>query len=93
MKTMTIRKIPDDVSARIADMARMGQVSINTQVVMLLRDAVFPGGLGKNGRKRDLSSLRGGWTPSEYQDFNHAIEEGCEQVFDFDNQRGTDPRN
>ena len=77
MKTITIRNIPDEVSAFLAGRAATSGRSVNATVVSLLSKAV---GLEPSSRKRrDLSWLSGTWAEEEADRFDSAVAE-CRRI-------------
>ena len=77
MKTMTIRNLPDDVSAYIAKAATADGRSVNAQVVLMLNQSA--GLAPRPKRKRDLSWLNGSWSEAEYSRFEKTTAE-CRRV-------------
>lgn len=70
MKTMTIRNLPDAVSAYIAKAATADGRSVNAQVVLMLNQSA--GIASRPKRKRDLSWLNGTWSEAEFSQFEKA---------------------
>ena len=77
MKTLTVRNIPDDVSALLQANARSAGASMNSTVVRILSDGVRP----RNRRRalNDFSKYCGGWSQEEFDSFEAAVAE-CERV-------------
>jgi len=69
MKTMTIRNIPNDVSAGILDASASRHVSMNAAVIALLAQGL---GLGQSQKKNDFSAFCGGWSEKEHAAFERA---------------------
>lgn len=78
MKTMTIRNIPDDVAASLANRAKADRRSINATVVGVLTEAFAP--FSKPAPKADFSEFCGVWSKEEADFFDNAIEESFEQI-------------
>ncbi len=77
MKTMTLRNLPDEVSAYLSGRAATEGKSINATAVSLLSRAA---GLDPHQRKRrDLSWLAGSWTAAEARRFDSVVAE-CRKV-------------
>ena len=77
MKTMTLRNLPDEVSAYRSGRAATEGKSINATAVSLLSRAA---GLDPHQRKRrDLSWLAGSWTAAEARRFDSVVAE-CRKV-------------
>lgn len=77
MKTMTIRKIPDEVAEFLASKASGEGCSINTVTVSLLSEAA---GLSTPaGKRRDLSWLAGTWSAKDEREFNTAVSK-CRRI-------------
>ena len=77
MKTLTVRNIPDDVTALLKENARTTGASMNSTVVRILADGVRP-------RKRrrpinDFSKYCGGWSQNDFDAFEAAVAE-CEKI-------------
>ncbi len=77
MKTLTVRNIPDDVTALLKENARTTGASMNSTVVRILADGVRP-------RKRqrpisDFSKYCGGWSQKDFDAFEAAVAE-CEKI-------------
>ena len=77
MKTLTVRNIPDDVTALLKENARTTGASMNSTVVRILADGVRP-------RKRrrpinDFSKYCGGWSQKDFDAFETAVAE-CEKI-------------
>jgi len=69
MKTMTIRNIPNDVSAGILDASASRHISMNAAVIALLAQGL---GLGLSQKKNDFSAFCGGWSAKEHAAFEKA---------------------
>ena len=71
MKTMTIRKIPDEVAEFLAHKAGDNGCSINSAAVSILSSAA---GLDRPAnRRRDLSWFTGTWSAQDEKEFNAAV--------------------
>ena len=71
MKTLTVRNIPDDVTALLQANARSAGTSMNSTVVRILAEGVRP-----HKRRRplnDFSKYCGGWTQEEFDKFEVAV--------------------
>lgn len=77
MKTMTIRKIPDEVARFLATKAAGEGCSINTITVSLLSEAA--GFANPAPRRRDLSWLAGTWSAKDERDFSAAVSK-CRRI-------------
>ncbi len=71
MKTMTIRKIPDEVARFLATKAAGEGCSINAATVSVLSEAA--GFANPAPRRRDLSWLAGTWSAKDEGDFKAAV--------------------
>lgn len=71
MKTMTIRKIPDEVARFLTAKAAGKGCSINAVTVSVLSEAA--GIANKTSKRRDLSWIAGTWSAKDEQDFNDAV--------------------
>lgn len=77
MKTMTIRKIPDEVAKFLASKASGEGCSINTVTVSLLCEAA--GVSAPAPKRRDLSWLAGTWSTKDEREFNAATS-SCRRI-------------
>ncbi|MBR0056885.1 MAG: Arc family DNA-binding protein [Kiritimatiellae bacterium] len=79
MKTMTIRNIPDDVAAGLAERARESGRSMNATAVAALSDS-FGKSAHKPRKYADFSQFVGTMTDEEYERITKIIEESHEQI-------------
>lgn len=70
MSQLTVRNIPDAVSARLRLLAAQSGMSLNRTVVRILEAAT--GGRPPEGRRRDLSAVGGRWTAQDAAAFERA---------------------
>jgi len=77
MKTMTIRNIPDEVAVGLKGIADKSNASMNTTVVRLIADGVFPH--SKKRTVNDFSKYCGGWSQGEFDEFEAAVAD-CERI-------------
>ena len=77
MKTLTVRNVPDDVTALIQANARDAGASVNSTVVRILADGVRP--RKQRHPLNDFSKYCGGWSQDEFDRFETAVAE-CEKV-------------
>jgi hypothetical protein len=73
MKTMTLRKIDDDLAGELQRIAEQNDISMNTAVIHLLRAKV---GLAKprfHELHHDLDHLAGTWTKEDAEAFDEAV--------------------
>ena len=71
MKTMTLRNIPDEVTAFIANRADADGRSFNATTLAILAEAtVAP---AKHAKRRDLSWLCGEWSNDERKQFDRTV--------------------
>ena len=81
MKTMTIRNIPDDVAASLADRANADRRSINATVLDILCTVSMPeSGKGKEKTYADFSEFCGIMSSEEADAVEKEIEECFEQI-------------
>ena len=85
MKTMTIRNIPDDVAAGLAERARENGRSMNATVVAALSDS-FGKSANKPKKYADFSQFVGNWTDEEADRITKIITESHE-MFLFDENK------
>ena len=85
MKTMTIRNIPDDVAAGLAERARENGRSMNATVVAALSDS-FGKSANKPKKYADFSQFVGNWTDEEADRITKIIKESHE-MFLFDENK------
>ena len=69
MKTMTIRNIPDEVTAGILDASETRHLSMNAAVISLIAHGL---GIGPSQKKNDFSAFCGGWSAKEHAAFEKA---------------------
>jgi plasmid stability protein len=77
MKTLTVRNIPDDVTALLQANARSAGASMNSTVVRILAEGVRP--RKKRRQLNDFSKYCGGWSQEEFDKFEAAVSE-CEKI-------------
>lgn len=77
MKTMTIRKIPDEVAKFLASKAAGDGCSINTVTVSLLCKAA--GVSTPAPKRRDLSWLAGTWSAKDARELEAAVSK-CRRI-------------
>lgn len=70
MTQLTVRNIPNEVSARLRLLAEQSGTSLNRTVVRILEAAT--GGRPPGGRRRDLSAVGGRWSAQEEEAFERA---------------------
>ena len=58
MTALTIKNIPDDLYNKIKTQAEQHHRSINSEVIVCLRDSVFPRKISPETRLADIRSLR-----------------------------------
>ena len=58
MTALTIKNIPDDLYNKIKTQAEQHHRSINSEVIVCLRDSVFPRKISPEKRLADIRSLR-----------------------------------
>jgi hypothetical protein len=79
IKTLTIRKLPEEVADAVHKRAEEGGMSFSKALISLLQERLRSG-VPKKKKKRDLSYMRT-WTQKEYDDF----------MADLADQRKIDP--
>ncbi len=80
MKTMTIRNIPDDVAASLAEHAKADRRSVNATVVDILCSFSLPDTGREKKKYADFSEFCGIMTPEEADAVEKEIEECFEQI-------------
>jgi plasmid stability protein len=85
MKSRTIRNIPDDVAAGLAERARESGRSMNATVVAALSDS-FGKSANKPKKYADFSQFVGNWTDEEADRITKIIKESHER-FLFDENK------
>lgn len=75
MRTITIRKMPRDLEARIEEEARKDGTSMASTVIRLLMAATGLHGPRRAGPHDDLDHLAGTWGEAEAAEFDHAVED------------------
>ena len=71
MKNMTLRNIPEELSKALEEEKRRRGQSLNKTAIDLMRQS-----LGLNGSRRrsnGLGQLAGGWSQSEFEEFEKAV--------------------
>ena len=79
MKTMTIRNIPDDVAAALANRAKENRRSVNATVVDILCNFSQPD-VGTKKKYADFSEFCGLWSKEKADAIEREIEECFEQI-------------
>lgn len=77
MKTLTVRNIPDDVTALLKASASTSGTSMNSTVVRVLSESVRP--RRQSRPLNDFSKYCGGWSQKEFDEFEAAVAE-CESM-------------
>ena len=77
MKTLTVRNVPDDVTALLQANARSAGTSMNTAVVRILAEGVRP--RKQRHPLNDFSKYCGGWSQEEFDKFEAVVSE-CEKI-------------
>ena len=85
MKTMTIRNIPDDVAAGLANRARESGRSMNATALAALVE-VFGDSPRKTRKYADFSEFVGTMSDAEYKRVAKEIEETFERVDEDENK-------
>lgn len=70
MRHLTIRNIPDEVSAALEREKARRRESLNQTVIELLRDGL---GVSRGERRNGLAALAGTWTEDEHARFEQAM--------------------
>ena len=77
MKSFTIHKLDDETGARLEELARREQASINKTAKKLLRKALGVGDSSVADRRKNFEKFLGTWTEEEAAEFEEAV-----RVFD-----------
>ncbi len=77
MTTLTIRNIPDDITARLEASAKSSGASMNETVLRILAEAVQP--MEREKPLNDFSRFCGGWSQEEFEAFE-AVVADCEKI-------------
>jgi plasmid stability protein len=70
MRHLTIRNIPEEVSAALEREKVRRQESLNQTIIELLRDSL---GVTRGERRNGLAALAGTWTEEEHARFEQAV--------------------
>ena len=78
MPALTIKNIPDDLYNELKVVAEQHHRSINSEVIMCLKRALFPQKVPSKDRLTEIRALRSQITPNAFTDeeIEHAINEG-----------------
>ncbi len=78
MPALTIKNIPDDLYHELKHVAEQHHRSINSEVIMCLKNTLFPKQITPENRLNSIQSLRAQITPNiiTAEDIDSAIDEG-----------------
>ena len=71
MKTMTIRKVPAELSAALEAEKRRRGLSLNRTVLLLMQEAL--GVSTGRSRSNGLCRLAGSWSEDDFRNFEQAV--------------------
>ena len=71
MKNMTLRNIPEELSKALEEEKRRRGQSLNKTAIDLMRQSL--GLTGSCRRSNGLGQLAGGWSQSEFEEFEKAV--------------------
>lgn len=77
VKTITLRKMPEELEYRVEAKARELGLSLNKTVIRLLEEHLMPERRSpfRGRRHDDLDHLAGSWSDDEAAEFDRALEE------------------
>jgi len=78
MPALTIKNVPDDLYSELKHVAEQHHRSINSEVIVCLKNTLFPKRVTPTDRLSNIQSLRAQITPNiiTAEDIDNAIDEG-----------------